>query len=117
MKKKAPNYLTKVSNNQIKTVVERKKHIATEALCKKAMQELNNIYWYEKELLIAIPMLIEDATTSELMESLTLLITCTSEHLKLLEKQFPQNNQVPILKETYNPNSLENVVCPGITQH
>ncbi len=62
------------------------------------MQELNNIYWYEKELLIAIPMLITNATTSELKESLTLLITSTSEHLKLLEKKFPQNNNFPFLK-------------------
>ncbi len=97
MKNKSVNFI-KYSNNQSKAVVERKKYMVTEALCKNAMQELNNIYWYEKELLIAIPMLIKDATTSELLETLTLLMTCTNEHLKLLEKNFPQNNKVLFLK-------------------
>jgi hypothetical protein len=99
MKNTVTNYLTKVSNNQIKSIVDRKKLIVTETLCDTAMQELKKIYWYEKELLIAIPMLIKNATTFELVESLTLLNIYTREHVKLLEKQFPQINKESVDKK------------------
>jgi len=110
MRNSVTNYLTKVSNNQIKSIVDRKKQIVTENLCETAMQELKKIYWYEKELLIAIPMLIRNATTFELVESLTLLIVYTREHVKLLEKQFPQIDKEPIIKKTYEPVSFKNII-------
>ena len=93
MRNNVTNYLTKVSKNKLKGIVVRKKNTVTESLCETAMQELKKIYWYEKELLIAIPILIRNATTFELVESLTLLIIYTREHIKLLEKQFPQINK------------------------
>lgn len=102
MKNTVTNYLTKVSNNQIKSIVDRKKYIVIETLCDTAMQELKKIYWYEKELLIAIPMLIKNATTFELVESLTLLNIYTREHVKLLEKQFPLINKESVDKKTHN---------------
>jgi hypothetical protein len=40
MKNTVTNYLTKVSNNQIKSIVDRKKFIVTETLCDTAIQEL-----------------------------------------------------------------------------
>ena len=102
MRNTVTNYLAKVSKNQIKSIVDRKKFIVTETLCDTAMQELKKIYWYEKELLIAIPMLIQNATTFELVESLTLLNIYTREHVKLLEKQFPLINKESVDKKTYN---------------
>jgi ferritin-like metal-binding protein YciE len=54
------------------------------------MNELKKIYWHEKQLLIAIPMLISYATTFELVESLTVLSKYTHAHIKLLEEQFPE---------------------------
>jgi hypothetical protein len=99
MKNTVTNYLTKISNNQIKSIVDRKKYIVTETLCDTAMQEIKKIYWYEKELLIAIPMLIKNATTFELVESLTLFNIYTREHVELLEKQFPQINKESVDKK------------------
>lgn len=57
--------------------------------CETAVNELKKIYWYEKQLLIAIPMLLSAATTSELVESLTALSKHTKAHIKSLESNFP----------------------------
>ncbi|UPT71209.1 MAG: hypothetical protein M0D53_02030 [Flavobacterium sp. JAD_PAG50586_2] len=57
--------------------------------CETAVNELKKIYWYEKQLLIAIPMLLSGATTLELVESLTVLSNHTTAHIKLLESEFP----------------------------
>jgi hypothetical protein len=104
MKNRAHNYLTKLSYNQIKeTTVDRKKLVNTEVICEKAMNELKKIYWYEKELLIAIPMLLRSATTFELVESLTALSKYTREHLKVLETNFPSISETTIIKTYNNP--------------
>lgn len=105
MRNTVTNYLTKVSNNQIKSIVDRKKQIVTETLCDNALQELRKIYWHEKELMIIIPILMRSATTFELVESLTILSDYTNEHIKLLENKFPNINQIAIVKKTYNTAS------------
>jgi hypothetical protein len=105
MRNTVTNYLTKVSNNQIKSMADRKKQIVTEALCDNALQELRKIYWHEKELMIIIPILMRSATTFELVESLTILSDYTTEHIKLLENKFPNINQIAIVKKTYNTAS------------
>lgn len=110
MKNTVTKYLKKVSNNQIKSNVDTKKHIIAENLCETAMQELKKIYWYEKQLLIVIPILYRNASTFELVESLSLLNDYTKEHVKLLEKQFPQINQLPISKKTYIPLSFKDII-------
>lgn len=53
------------------------------------MDELKEVYWYEKELLVAIPMLISNATTFELVEMLTIHIIYTRNHIEKLEKKIP----------------------------
>ena len=110
MKNRVTNYLTKVSSNQVKSIIDQKKHAATEILCEEAMIELKKIYWHEKELLIVVPMLMKTATTFELVESLKVLSDYTREHIKLLEKQFPTISQIPIIKKTYNAVTYKNIV-------
>lgn len=57
--------------------------------CETAINELKKIYWYEKQLLIAIPMLLQDASNIELIESLTALSKHTKTHIRSLEIDFP----------------------------
>ncbi|WP_264521848.1 hypothetical protein [Flavobacterium sp. N1994] len=89
MKNRAANYQTKVSYYQFKEMVDRKKMNNSELVNEKAMIELKKIYWYEKQLLIAIPLLISSASTFELVETLTVLNKYTREHVKDLEANFP----------------------------
>lgn len=110
MKNRATNYLTKASQNQVQSIAEKKKHVATETLCEEAMIELKKIYWHEKELLIVVPILMKSATTFELVESLTVLSDYTKEHIKLLESKFPEINRLPMAKKTYNPVTYKNIM-------
>jgi hypothetical protein len=96
MKNKVTTYLTKVSNNQIKGVVDRKEQANNEALLGKSMKELKKIYWYEKELLVVIPLLLSNAHTFELVDSLCVLNKYTRDHIKLLEDNFPNINKLEI---------------------
>jgi hypothetical protein len=89
IKNRATNYVTKAPYYQSKEIVDRRKTNNTELVNVKAMTELNKIYWHEKELLIAIPLLISSANTFELVESLTILNKYTREHVKSLEANFP----------------------------
>ena len=100
MKNRPHNYLAKLSYHQIKDRVDQKID-NSELVCEKAMNELKKIYWYEKELLIAIPFLMRGATTFELVESLTILVKYTRGHVKELETNFPSISETTILK-TYN---------------
>ena len=110
MKNRVTNYLTKGSHNQVKSIVDMKKHTDTENLCEEAIIELKKIYWHEKEILIAVPMLMRTATTFELVDSLTMLADYTKEHIKLLENKFPNISQMPIVKKTYNAVTYKNIV-------
>ncbi|WP_293875680.1 hypothetical protein [Flavobacterium sp.] len=83
-------YPNKILNNHIIRKMDKNKHVSNEVLRKEAINELKRIYWYEKELLIVIPMLLKSATTFELVDSLTLLHQYTREHIKVLEKKFPK---------------------------
>ena len=103
MKNRAPNYLTKVSFNQIKGNIDRKKLITNEVVCERALNELKKIYWHEKQLLIVIPILLRSATTFELVESLTVLSQYTREHVKRLETNFPYLNEEVVIKTPNNP--------------
>lgn len=96
MKTRTNIYLNKIPNNDIRGIMDKNKHIANEVLCKAAINELKRIYWYEKELLIVIPMLLKSATTFELVDSLTLLSQYTKEHIKSLEKKFPKINKIEL---------------------
>ncbi len=105
MRNRVTNYLTKVSNNQIKAIVDRQKFIENEQLCEAAMEELKAVYWHEKELLIVIPMLISNATTFELVETLTVHIKYIREHIKDLEKRFPNIHVLSPPKKNLQPQT------------
>lgn len=100
MKNKTTNYQARTSHNQMLAFEERKLFLATKEKCETTMNELKKIYWFEKQLLIAIPMLLRSATTFELVDSLTLLTKHTRDHIKSLEKQFPEISQIPFGKKT-----------------
>ena len=110
MKNRVTNYLTKGSNNPVKSIVDMEKHTATETLCEETMIELKKIYWHERELLIAVPMLMKTATTFELVDSLKMLSDYTKEHIKLLENKFPNISQMPMERKTYNAVTYKNIV-------
>lgn len=102
MKNRASNYSNKALPNQINGILDRKKSLSTEMLCEKAMAELQNIYWFEKQLLVTIPILIQSATTFELVETLTLLIQYTRKHVKELETKFPDIDKITESKKYNN---------------
>jgi ferritin-like metal-binding protein YciE len=52
------------------------------------VSELKHIYWGEKELTKAIPKMIENATSEELINALTSHLKATKEHVTRLEKAF-----------------------------
>ena len=94
MNSKVSNYLVKISNNQIREANDKKEFYAVKKLRDLSMQELKKIYWAEKELAIVIPMLIRNATTFELVETLTVHLNYTKERIKRLEEIFPMISEI-----------------------
>jgi len=95
MKNKQRCYSTPIFDNKAPIVSGNENTLTIEAKYQEAMTELKKIYWHEKQLLIAIPMLLQCATTFELVESLTMLAEHTREHIKKLETQFPEITEMP----------------------
>lgn len=85
----------KVSKEQIRAMFHLNNLLYPQTENDTSLTKLKDIYWYEKQLMIAIPMLISSATTSELAESLTVLAKYTRAHMKKLEKQFPGIDKIP----------------------
>ena len=94
MNSKVSNYLVKISNNQIREANDKKEFYAVKKVRDLSMQELKKIYWAEKELAIVIPMLIRNATTFELVETLTVHLNYTKERIKRLEEIFPMISEI-----------------------
>ena len=94
MNSKVSNYLVKISNNQIREANDKKEFYAVKKIRDLSMQELKKIYWAEKELVIVIPMLIRNATTFELVETLTLHLNYTQDRIKRLEEIFPLISEI-----------------------
>lgn len=96
MKNNVPNYNNKFNKNQIMGLKDIRGFSVSEILCEKSMIELKEIYWFEKELLIAIPILISNATTFELVEMLTFHTNYLKEHIKKLERKFPSIGKISL---------------------
>lgn len=94
MNSKVSGYSVKVSNNQFKEADDKKEFYALKSKSDLSMQELKKIYWAEKELVIVIPMLIRNATTRELVETLKLHLNYTQERINRLEKIFPLISEI-----------------------
>lgn len=58
--------------------------------------ELKDIYWAEKELVKAIPKMIDKATSSELIDALHFHLNETEEHVERLEEIFEAIDVKPI---------------------
>lgn len=110
MKNTTTGYQTKESHHQPKEMAELKKigHYIT--LLDISMKELKKIYWYEKELIIFIPILLSNASTFELVDSLTVLLNYTKEHVVLLEANFPTINKLNNPKIPYKTLPYKNIV-------
>lgn len=94
MRNRATNHYAKGLNNHIKGVIDRKSIVENIRSSEKAMTELKAIYWFEKELLIAIPILMTNASSFELADRLTLYTNYLKEHVKKLEQKFPLIHQI-----------------------
>ena len=89
MKNNIPQKLSKPYSNQSNKTILFNKTKENWNEKELLMNELKEVYWHEKELLIAIPMLISNATTFELVEMLTIHIIYTRNHIEKLEKRIP----------------------------
>lgn len=110
MKKKAIPYKTKVSNNQKNAGIVQNRRTENEALLANSLLELKKIYWYEKELLVVIPMLLSNAHTFELVDSLCVLYHYTTNHISPLEENFPHINQLESSITPYATLPLKKIV-------
>ena len=63
------------------------------------MAELKKIYWFEKELLIVLPILISSASTFELVELLTIQNNYLKKHISELERNFPCIDKISLPKK------------------
>ena len=86
--------MAKASPNSLQKILKSK---TNQTECLTSMTELKKVYWFEKQLLIAIPMLLRSATTFELVDSLTMLVQYTRDHVKRLEKKFPKIGLLDII--------------------
>lgn len=84
--------LTKFEQNGTKKPDKQKgvkaKHDVAEGLRALFVDELQDIYWAEKALTKAIPLMIKNATAVELTEALTEHLKVTKEHVERLEEVF-----------------------------
>ena len=72
-----------------------KKGIEKSLLVRLFEDELKDIYWAEKELVRAIPKMIKNATSDELIEGLTMHLEETIVHVDRLEEVFEAIDQKP----------------------
>lgn len=61
--------------------------------------ELKDIYWAEKELVKAIPKMIDKATSSELIDALHFHLNETEEHVERLEEIFESIDVKPVAEK------------------
>ena len=82
------------------TTKEKKNHppMNSSQLMKLFVDELKDIYWAEKALTKAIPEMIENASSLELINALTLHLEETHEHVERLKQVFELLGQKPETK-------------------
>jgi len=73
--------------------------IDSSLLFKLFTDELKDIYWAEKALITAIPKMIKNATSDELIEALTAHLAETEEHVTRVEQVFESINKKPVAKK------------------
>lgn len=75
-------------------------------LMKLFQEELKDIYWAEKELIKAIPKMITNAVSEELIEALENHLRETEEQIKRLEKVFESIHKTATAKKCEGVNGL-----------
>ena len=88
------NYISKANRSQIRNAVNRKQFSDSENLFQVTMVELKKIYWFEKQLLIALKILIDTSTTEDVAELLKLQSQYTEDHINQLELKFPTIHKI-----------------------
>ena len=69
----------------------------TNQVCRNVfVDELKEIYFTEKALIISIPIMIKNATTDELVDALKIHLEFTKEHIKRLEDFFTSIGEAAI---------------------
>ena len=79
------------SNGKKKKVSSNGSGMQSSALMKLFEDELKDIYWAEKALTKAIPKMIKNATSEELIDALTAHLDETNEHVNRCEQIFDIN--------------------------
>lgn len=91
------------NNNYINNIVTKgslgKANMKTSQLMKLFEDELKDIFWAEKELTKAIPLMIKNATSMELIEALTKHLEETNEQVGRLAHVFALINKKPASKK------------------
>lgn len=82
--------------------------IENEILYEKSMMELREIYWYERQTLIALKIIISTAKTTELTELLTIQTKYIRDHIKQLEVKFPSISEIINVDLNATRNTLIN---------
>lgn len=109
MKNISVNNNTNIHENQTESVTIKNNHLnQNEILCEKSMKELKEIYWYERQTLIALKMIMSTAETTELIELLTLQTKCIRDHIKQLEIKFPSISEIINVDLNSTRNTLMN---------
>lgn len=85
--------------NQVKPGQVKAKPNAAEGLRKLFVDELKDIYWAEKALTKAIPKMIKNATSKELIEALTGHLKVTKEHVTRIEVVFTSIGERAVAKK------------------
>ena len=95
MKNRSVNNKTNVNENQMESATIKSTNlIESEVFCEKSMLELREIYWFERQTLIALKMIMSTAKTTELIELLTVQTKHIRDHIKKLELKFPSISEI-----------------------
>lgn len=86
--------LHKSKGNSDETILETSKGFRNVFL-----EELKEIYFSEKALIISIPILIKNAATEELADALKVHLQFTIDHIKRLEEFFTSIGEIDIMSK------------------
>jgi ferritin-like metal-binding protein YciE len=99
--------LTKASTSKLKSTATSMK---SSQLMKLFESQLKNIYWSEKALTKAIPKMIKNATSKELVEALKSHVVETREHVERLVSVFASIGKKPLVKKC---EAMEGIMKEG----
>ena len=99
MKNTATKYHATAPKKKITGQVIKAKPDAAKGLRDLLVDELKDIYWAEKEMVKAIPKMIKNASSEELVDALTSHLEATKTHVTRLEKVFASLGEKAVAKK------------------